>query len=53
FSTHLPFAGKMSRTTDPEWRVLLASVRKNKASSSPDVAVPSVQASPSPAVIEA
>ncbi|MCI94044.1 hypothetical protein A2U01_0115342, partial [Trifolium medium] len=38
---------------DPEWRALLASVRKNKASPSPDIAVPSVQASPLPVVIEA
>ncbi|MCI89264.1 hypothetical protein A2U01_0110552, partial [Trifolium medium] len=37
----------------PEWRALLASVRKNKASPSPVVAVQSVQASHSPVIIEA
>ncbi|MCI94823.1 hypothetical protein A2U01_0116121, partial [Trifolium medium] len=43
----------MSRTTDPEWRAFLASVRKNKVNLSPVVAVQSVQASLSPAIIEA
>ncbi|MCI55366.1 hypothetical protein A2U01_0076616 [Trifolium medium] len=28
----MTFLRKMIRTTDPEWRALLASVRKNKAS---------------------
>ncbi|MCI71294.1 hypothetical protein A2U01_0092557 [Trifolium medium] len=38
----------MSRATDPEWRALISSVRKNKASPSPAAAVQPVQASPSP-----
>ncbi|MCI47083.1 hypothetical protein A2U01_0068324, partial [Trifolium medium] len=47
------FFRKMSRTTDPEWRALLALVRKNKASPSPVAAVQPVQASPSPAITDA
>ncbi|MCI44610.1 hypothetical protein A2U01_0065849, partial [Trifolium medium] len=43
----------MSRATDPEWRSLLASVRKNKVSPSPAVAVQPVQASHSPAIMGA
>ncbi|MCI83018.1 hypothetical protein A2U01_0104293, partial [Trifolium medium] len=43
----------MSRTTDPEWRALLASVKRNKANITPAVEASSVQASPSPSVIEA
>ncbi|MCI70394.1 hypothetical protein A2U01_0091657, partial [Trifolium medium] len=43
----------MSRATDPKCIALLASVRRKAAIPSQDMVVSSVQASPSPTIVEA